>query len=66
MSKRHNFNQEEILSLAHPSRHDQIWNTFKQVIKELDLNIRVTGGVVLTHEINCDSADFDVIKTLIR
>ncbi len=63
--KAHSFSQEEIAS--HPvdvvARRE--WSNFKSVIDELGYEIRITGGTFLTHEINCDSADFETIKDLL-
>ena len=66
MSKRHNFNQEVILNFKYIARGKDTWRLFKSICDQLGYVVRVTGGVFLTHEIDCSEDDFNLILELMR
>ena len=67
MSKRHSFDQSEVLMLGFTKRQkNRAWLIFTEVLGELGLKVSVTGGNFLTHEINCTGDDFDIILGLTK
>ena len=42
------------------------WDLFANTAKEFGFNVRVTGGSIHTHEIDCSLADFRLLVDLVR
>lgn len=64
--KQHAFNQAEILVMKFCKRdQDIIWSKFVKICDALELEVRVTGGNFMTHEINGSGEDFSVILELL-
>ncbi|MEE9459641.1 MAG: hypothetical protein V3V84_07760 [Candidatus Bathyarchaeia archaeon] len=61
--KKHNFDQSEVLILGD---NNITWSKFQKICMVLGFNVRLTGGVVLTHEINTDEDDFNCILEMIK
>ena len=62
--KQHSFDQAEVLMLSRrtgrESKQDK-WDLFIDAATELGIKVRVTGGNFLTHEVNADEEDFNVL-----
>ena len=43
---------------------DAKWKLFKNICDEFEFNVRVTGGVVLTHEISCTKEELLIVLNL--
>jgi hypothetical protein len=61
MSKRHAFDQGEVVCAF--ASHDK-WVKFKKICDALGFYVRVTGGVVLTHEFGGTKKDFEIVLEL--
>lgn len=61
MSKRHSFDQAEVIGAF--ASHDK-WVKFKRICDTLGFYVRVTGGVVLTHEFGGTKKDFEIVLGL--
>jgi hypothetical protein len=65
--KRHSFNSEVVLrGIRGDVTRKHSFNRFLDLSKQLGYTVRVTGGVFLTHEIDCTEEDFQIILDLYR
>ncbi len=50
----------------YPFSQDEVynWDKFHALVKLFGFSLRVTGGVVYTHDINASSADFKALVEL--
>ena len=66
MPKSHAFSQAEILCIARCKRdEDSVWSRFSNIVNELGFHLTTTGGNFLTHKINCNEDEFNVILELV-
>ena len=66
--KKHNFNEAEVLMLSKrigEKFKQEKWDAFIDAANELGFKVRVTGGAFLTHEINTDEEDFNVLLEIV-
>jgi hypothetical protein len=64
--KQHAFNQEEVLMLGRTKQQKEAaWGQFSRICNTFDISVRVTGGLLLTHQVDCGEDDFNALLELV-